>query len=462
MTTRVHSILVFAGLSVIAGSAAVSVAQAQSVAQGVADPGPRPVTSTEAQPHPIDNLTPTQLALFTASTDIFKEVEKLADGLGPRFNLDSCGGCHSQPALGGSSPAHNPQTDVFNAFGAQNTLPSFITANGPIREARFKFTPGGNPDGGVHSLFVITGRDDGSLKPSVPNNCNIRQEDFATQVQNGNVALRIPTPVFGLGLIEQISDDTIAKNLAANGNARRSLGISGHLNRNGNDGRVSRFGWKAQNQTGMIFSGEAYNVEMGITNEEFQVERDQAQSCQLVPMPNSVLNTDKASPTDYLSDIERFAAFMRFLKPAQQSTTTPGGAASISRGQTVFTNIGCSLCHTPQLVTAASTVAALSNQPANLFSDLALHNMGPGLADGIRQGEAGGQDFRTAPLWGLGQRLFLLHDGRTSNLITAIFAHSSGSAQAGNASEANAVVNNFANNLSPGDQQALLNFLRSL
>ena len=200
---------------------------------------------------------------------------------------------------------------------------------------------------------------------------------------------------------------------------------------------------------------------MGITNEEFQVERDQTQTCQLVPMPNSVLNTDQPNPTDYLSDIERFASFMRFLKPAQPSATVPGGATSIANGKAVFASVGCSLCHTPQLTTNTSTVAALSNQPANLYSDLALHNMGPGLADGITQGEAGGADFRTAPLWGLGQRLFFLHDGRTSSLITAIFDHSSGSAQAGNASEANGVVNNFANQ-SARNQQDLLNFLRSL
>lgn len=454
--TRLTTTLVLAGLSTLAGSAAT----AQSFG-GCVDPGPRPIAGTDGQPNPLPNLTVSQQALFVAGTDFFKEVEALKDGLGPRFNLDSCAGCHSQPAIGGTAPAHNPQVDVFNAFGAQNTLPSFITSTGPIREARFKHTSTGAADGSVHSLFVITGRDDGSLPAGVKNACNIQQENFATQVQNGNIALRIPTPVFGLGLLEQITDSAITANLAANSTNKKSLGISGHVNHNANDGRVSRFGWKAQNQTGMIFSGEAYNVEMGITNEEFQVERDQTATCQLVPMPNSVLNTDQANPTDYLSDIEKFAAFMRFLRPAQPSTTVPGGATSISHGQSLFASTGCSLCHTPQLVTTNATVAALSNQPANLYSDLALHNMGPGLADGIQQGEAGPQDFRTAPLWGLGQRLFFLHDGRTSDLVAAIIDHSSGSTRTGNASEANAVVANFQN-LSVRDQQDLVNFLRSL
>ena len=97
----------------------------------------------------------------------------------------------------------------------------------------------------------------------------------------------------------------------------------------------------------------------------------------------------------------------------------------------------------------------------NLFSDLALHAMGPGLADGIRQGNAAGDEFRTAPLWGLGQRVFFLHDGRTSDLIEAIRAHASaGSGQFG-PSEANAVIRRAAQ-LSSTEQQNLLNFLRSL
>ena len=81
----------------------------------------------------------------------------------------------------------------------------------------------------------------------------------------------------------------------------------------------------------------------------------------------------------------------------------------------VFSNIGCALCHTPTMTTAQSSeAAALSNVPANLYSDLLVHNMGVGLADGVSQGGANGQQFRSAPLWGVGQRVFFLHDGRTS------------------------------------------------
>jgi CxxC motif-containing protein (DUF1111 family) len=122
---------------------------------------------------------------------------------------------------------------------------------------------------------------------------------------------------------------------------------------------------------------------------------------------------------------------------------------------------GCALCHTPTLRTGNATVAALRNRDVNLFSDLLVHDMGSGLADGVSQGQAGGREFRTAPLWGVGQRIFFLHDGRTDDLQAAIQAHQSGSARTGDASEANAVVNNF-NNLSERQKQDILNFLRSL
>jgi CxxC motif-containing protein (DUF1111 family) len=113
------------------------------------------------------------------------------------------------------------------------------------------------------------------------------------------------------------------------------------------------------------------------------------------------------------------------------------------------------MCHTPSLPTASNVTAALSNTTANLYSDLIVHNMGTGLADGITQGSATGNEFRTAPLWGLGQRLFLLHDGRTSDLMVAIEGHASAG------SEANGVVSEYAA-LSAQQKQDLLNFLRSL
>jgi CxxC motif-containing protein (DUF1111 family) len=153
--------------------------------------------------------------------------------------------------------------------------------------------------------------------------------------------------------------------------------------------------------------------------------------------------------------MEKFATFMRLLAPPTPSPDTPGGAASIANGRTVFATIGCAFCHTPTFTTGNATVAALRNVEVNLFSDLLVHDMGVGLADRIRQGEAGPREFRTAPLWGLGQRVFFLHDGRTSDLIAAVRAHAS------RGSEANGVVATFEA-LGEDQKQDLLNFLRSL
>ena len=410
-------------------------------------------------------LTAGQKAFFEAGRDAFLEAEGIGDGLGPRFNLDSCAGCHAQPATGGSSPAVNPQVGIATAFGAKNVVPSFIRSDGPVREARFKFKPDGTRDGGVHALFVISGRVDETGNAST---CTIQQEDFGAQVARHNVIFRIPTATFGLGLVEAIPDATILANRAANSATKATLGIfgqpqrllpTGDPNRNGNDGTIARFGWKAQNKSLLLFSGEAYNVEQGISNELFTQEREEA--CQFKTVPNNITDVDAATGAATISDMEKFAFFMRFLAPPEPSATTPGGAASITRGKALFVTVGCALCHTPMLRTGNSPVAALNDQPVNLYSDLLLHNMGPGLADDIVQGQADGDEFRTAPLWGLGQRIFLLHDGRTTDLLEAISAHKSFGNLRYRSSEANGVVDRFRS-LGEGQKQDVLNFLRSL
>jgi len=416
---------------------------------------------------PIAGLTKTELAFFNAGKDEFAQQEEVTDGLGPTMNLDGCGACHLQPAVGGTSPAVNPQVAFATLNGATNAVPSFITAKGPVREARFVKNADGTPDGGVHDLFTIAGRADAP-------GCVLAQPDFGKELGRRNVIFRIPTPVFGAGLIEQIPDKAILANQVDDAPRKKDLriygrpnivlaghAISGQANNNGNDGTVARFGWKAQNKSLLLFSGEAYNVEMGITNELFQTERDETPGCQFAAVPNDLTKTDGKTLVEGISAIEKFAFFARFLAPPAPSPDTPGGADSIARGRKLFTDAGCALCHTPTLGTGNAGVAALRNQPVNLFSDLLVHDMGPGLADGVTQGQAGPREFRTAPLWGLGQRLFFLHDGRTSDLREAIRAHRSGSFLTFNASEANAVIRNF-NALKDDQKQDVLNFLRSL
>jgi CxxC motif-containing protein (DUF1111 family) len=465
----------------------------------------------------LHGLNDTENQYFEGAKDVFNEVDAVPNGLGPRFNLDSCAGCHAYPSVGGSSPPVNPQVALATAAGAKNTVPSFITADGPVREARFVRNPDGSPDGSVHALFVITGRSDAP-------GCNIKQPNFAAAVASNNVIFRIPTPLFGLGLVENVPDTALQSSLAANAQQKRSLGISGHFNINGNDTTIARFGWKAQNKSLLLFSGEAYNVEMGITNDLFQTEREGDPNCQFNATPESIIPlaaADLPSPAaSFQSDIELFSAFMRGTAPpapagaaapvaqaagatgqtAAASTQTTGTAsapaaaasttstmlasasadvssvmtaaagstataaaqpasstagASVTRGAQVFTNIGCQACHTQSFTTTKSQMTGQSNVTIQPFSDFAVHDMGSGLADGVTQGTANGNEFRTAPLWGVGQRIFFLHDGRTKDLTVAIQQHSS------RGSEANTVINNF-NLLSPTDQQSLINYLRTL
>jgi CxxC motif-containing protein (DUF1111 family) len=443
------------------------------------DPGVRRAATDGGNPQSLNGLGQDELYFFQDGMARFSFIEVVSggspqqgtgNGLGPRFNSNQCASCHLQPTVGGSSPSQNPLIAVAATDGATNTVPWFNAPHGPIREARF-VQSNGVKDGGVHNLFVVTGRADAG-------SCNIAQPNFlpagnpmSGQGGNPNVVFRIPTPIFGAGLMEAIPDSAILANAAANAATKSQAGVRGHANAilggntnlSANDGTITRFGWKAQNKSLLMFAGEAYNVEMGVSNQLFPQERDETPSCRTYSTTpedtDNMPSTLSANPMAVLSDIEAFANFMRMLAPPTPAAPT----ASTVNGRAQFISAGCSLCHTPSFTTGRAVAtgssstpsAALSNQPVNLFSDLLVHHMGQGLADGITQGAAGPDEFRTAPLWGLGQRVFFLHDGRTKNLLAAIQAHDS------QGSEANGVVQRF-NALSAGQQQDVLNFLRSL
>ncbi len=473
-------------------------------------------------------------------------------GLGPSFNAVSCFECHSQPAVGGSSPNSltpnfsgtffpgNPQVGDAPTPDQLNNVSAFISLAGPVREARFvnAVPPATNNTaaveaGAVAELFVIQGRKDN------PQGCFIDQEPFPTQLGANNVIFRIPLPTFGDGFVEAVPDENLVANLISEDAIANNinlfnppLGIQGRFNRNGNDNTISRFGWKAQNKSLLLFAGEAANVEMGVTNELFQNERtignrsctpngipeDQVFAPPVDPDLRSISNILKAFGggtsngataavvSDISSSIENFAVFMR-LNAAPgvcnwDSGLTNGKAncnpldASAVRGRSLFgtvgltaatapppNRLGCVLCHTDVLTTGPSqNFPGLDNKTFNPFSDFAIHHMG-GLADGISQGDAGPDEFRTAPLWGLGQRLFFLHDGRHPNpailaenaLLQTILDHCLPPPTGFPASEACETVNRF--NRLPGtsgatcqpngtncvpSQQDVLNFLRSL
>jgi CxxC motif-containing protein (DUF1111 family) len=336
------------------------------------------------------------------------------NGLGPTFNSNSCSSCHAEPDVGGTSPhptlgfvrKPNPQVALATldrVSGGNQTVPSFIRSDGPVREARFIQNPDGSLDGGVHGLYTIAGRIDAP-------GCNLAQPNFALQQQNGNVIFRIPTPTFGLGLIENVPDSALQANLSSGASTKQSLGIFGKLNTTGNDGTVTRFGWKAQNKSLIIFAGEAYNVEQGVANEVFQNERSAVPGCVFNATPEDATNITLSSgsttgtASQMSSDTVNFAGFMRLTAPP---TPVPASAytASQARGSTLFgtsvssPGIGCVLCHTRTLHTAASPFTGMGGIDIQPFSDFALHHMGIRLADYVKQGAAGFDEFRSAPFW---------------------------------------------------------------
>jgi len=240
----------------------------------------------------------------------------------------------------------------------------------------------------------------------------------------------------------------------------------------------------------LLFAGEAYNVEQGVTNEIFQSDRFPGDTSDAtianctfntspedntnvingqantivggVTRPNPNFNTPIGTASEMSSDLGNFAQFMRLLAPPTPTTST----GNETDGHEHFTQVGCALCHTETLVTVQenghgvnggsnSLFPALAGFTFHPFSDFAVHHMGSGLSDGVNQGGAGPDEFRSAPLWGVGQRIFFLHDGRTSDLLQAIQAHASPG------SEANQVIANF-NALDVNERQHILDFLRTL
>jgi di-heme oxidoreductase (putative peroxidase) len=473
---------------------------------------------------PLNGLTPIELQMFNEGLQRAVQLEGVCDdcseltlgsftdparanlvtktnssGLGVRFNGDQCTVCHNQPVLGGSGgfmvpnpqdpPSRHlpPENPMFRLIpqrkGAKNEVPSFIERFGPIREVRFAKKPNGEPDGGVHQLFTVVGRSD-VFPPGQLNTCTaeaLPPVDFEKEFKTGNTRFRIPLQLYGLGILDGIQDREILDRHQASEEIRGELGIHGVPNRSGNDGTITRFGWKAQNKSIMIFAGEAYNVEMGVTNDLFPQATDESPACTADKgEPNDIFRSDPAddrnqgfhNPLHELPDWQMFAIFMRFLDAPQPVPLS----ASAQRGQQLFgtdphnPGIGCVACHTSTLVTPPrSETEALQNLTVHAYSDLLIHHMGKGLADDITQSLATGDMFRTTPLWGVGQRTFFLHDGRTNDLLRAIEAHHSHTSDCDDSShqpcygpsEANGVINRF-NALSKEEKQTILDFLRSL
>ncbi len=459
-------LLVAAAVLALAPLALVVVVRAQSQAQ---DPGVRGGTIDAGSF--FSGLTSNQKNVEGTITSTFTEINSVTGfgnggtgntGLGPRFDANSCNSCHAQPATGGSAPFTNAFFQIFDLDGALNEMPYFESETGSMLNAHFPTAlAGGDPilSGFTQELFTITGRSDAG-------SCDLEQPNFSGAQAANDIIMRTPLPMFGDGLVEIVPEPTILANQAAECANENSTGICGTVQL-APDNTISRIGWKAQERSALLFSSAAYNIEEGVSTAEFPNELDETNpNCILNGVPEDHFNFINAQPHRFPGDPERQALFIRFLQPPTPATPN----STTLNGQNQFNTIGCNICHTSpsptQFTTPQSAISALSNLQVNLYSDLLLHHMGNCLADGVTVGAAAGDMFRTPPLWGVGQRIFFLHDGRTTDIVQAIEDHSDSYCTGGSFtgyqnSEADSVINLF-NGLSATNQQDLVDFLRSL
>jgi CxxC motif-containing protein (DUF1111 family) len=331
---------------------------------------------------PIGGLTPTDRQEFFAGREAFDEVETAADGLGPVFNGTSCGVCHNVGGSGGGSEAIETR---FGAYVGRAFDPlaahggSLIQTGGIGRWATCHF-----------------------IGETVPPAATV-------------VAGRRATPLFGLGLVDALPNQTFFDLARRQAWHRPEIAGRPHVVIDVATGKpaVGRFGWKSQVASLLVFSGDAYLNEMGITTPLFPNESCPQGNCALIEACDPVPGVD-----DDMEDVELFASFMAFLAPPPRARA----ALPAYQGARVFDDMGCAGCHVPALTSGKSETAALAGKILRPYSDFLLHDMGA-LGDGIAQGDARGREMRTAPLWGLRILTTYLHDGRAGTLEEAILAH---------------------------------------
>ena len=370
------------GYRYLLGAAVVVAAACGELLTEAADPG-------DVFDGPVDGLTPAELTAFIRGDEEFGRRFSPASGLGPVFNDVSCAACHSGDGRGRPENAlvriGSPGDDMHRSLGGPQIQDRAIP---------------------------------GALAEPMPHGVPI--------------SLRLPPPVFGVGLIEAIPEAEILSR--ADPDDANGDGISGRPNRvtppawvpgtepgGGEQPRIGRFGRKAQTTSILQQTVEAYLQDMGITTDFLPLENRN-------PMAGHPHDAADVVPDPEVPAGTVFAVvnYLRLLAPP-----APGAPnASRDEGGTLFTSIGCAACHVPVLQTGTAVTPALSNKPVVLYSDLLLHDMGDALADHRPDGQASGREWRTTPLWGLrlirdflNGEAFLLHDGRARTIEEAILLH---------------------------------------
>ena len=361
---------------------------------------------------PVPGLSAVELGRFYAGRALFDKVYTPAEGLGPSFNENQCSACHTVPASGGTTGFE--RVVKATRFGGPGACDLLHREGG--ENIRKQVTP----------LLRAQGVERESIPPS------------ATEVGRF-----MPPFLFGLGLVEAIPHETLSA--GEDPDDADGDGISGRAGRTA-EGRLARFGQKAEFETIQAFIESALRLEMGLTTPHDTSEPGM-NGGPLLPHTDPV-----PEPEVQQGAVDLLTAFVRFLAaPAPLAPRTAAHGDTLAAGQRLFGALGCAGCHTPTLRTGPSDVAALNRRRVDLYSDLLLHDMGPALAD-VCGRTADPAEIRTAPLMGLRHRDRFLHDGRTGDIGEAILAHG-GEAQ--KAREAFARLPWLA-------QQHVLTFLRSL
>ncbi len=386
----------------------------------------------------------------------FEAFELIRDGLGPLYNAQSCRECHQSPVSGGSSQIMELRVGHKGANG------TFQNAEIPIN----------------HGSEIIKGRTLVNLRAICPS-ADFRTTEIVESVPESETirTFRRSLSVLGDGFVEVIADSTLT-NIADKQCKQEHGKICGlvlyvPILESPGSTRVGRFGWKNEHASLLSFSGDAYLNEVGITNSLFPDEVTNL--CNTVAEPN-----DKPG-ADGIADIDHFARFIRATKaPARDAEQAATAAART--GEVLFAKIGCDICHVPTLTTAAAGTLmnggkygvpeALGNKIFHPYSDYLLHDVGTG--DGIviaidehyskrmyktqwdrfsiESCRSSANRMRTAPLWGIRFQPMLMHDGASLTFRDAILRHRG---------EASDVTKHFEA-LSPANQQAIVEFLRSL
>ncbi len=359
---------------------------------------------------------------------------KAFDGLGPMFNRVSCSGCHTKDGRGrppetGQGPMDSMLLRISVPGAGPNGTPKPVPGYGDQLNERA--ISGVAPEG----LAVITYENisnqfaDGETfvlrKPSYA----IRDAAYGPLPDNMMISPRVAPQVIGLGLLEAVPDDTLEA--LADPDDADGDGISGKLNHvwDPAEGVVAlgRFGWKAGQSSLQNQNVGAAIGDIGLTTLLHPAENcaEGQSSC-----AESITGGMPEVNDEFLEKLTLYTASLAV--PAQRDADD----SQVRRGLEIFRTSGCAQCHMPTLQSGPHHLRELAEQTFHPFTDLLLHDMGPGLADNRPEFEASGQEWRTPPLWGLGlvttvnSHSFLLHDGRAGNFSEAILWHGGEAEQA--------------------------------